>query len=309
LPVFRAAGNDAALYIGYSALGQVGNMRGQMDAGLEAYEQAAIHAQQAGLPHEDLGWRSTLRFMGTTPVAEVLAWLDANEPREGRNYWLRANRAKALAMLGRFDEARAIVADSRTVLAECGSGIPLGTTLGMDSVEIELWAGDPAAAAGFAAEGCRLLEGLGEHSILSTTAGRFAQALYALDRLDEADEWAGRALELGASDDAITQMLWRQVRAKVLARHGELAGAKRLAREAVAVSEKTDFLDAQGDVYADLAEVLSLAGRPAEAGTALGQALRCYERKGNIVSTQRMQTRLATLLDAVPRSLPGDVQS
>ena len=62
LPVFQAAGDHAALYIGYSALGQVGNMRGQMDAGLEAYEQAATHAQQAGMQHEELGWRSTMRF-------------------------------------------------------------------------------------------------------------------------------------------------------------------------------------------------------------------------------------------------------
>lgn len=295
LPVFRAAGDDTALYIGYSALGQVGNMRGQMDAGLEAFEQAAIHARQAGMRHEELGWRSTLRFMGTTPVAEVLAWLDANEPREGRNYWLRSNRAKALAMLGRFDEAHAILADSRTVLAERGSGIPLGTTLGMDSVEVELWAGDPAAAAEFGAEGCRLLDELGEHSVLSTAAGMLARALYALDRLEEADAWAGRAAELGASDDAITQMLWRQVKAKVLARRGELAEGERLAREAVAVSEKTDFLDAQGDVYADLAEVLLLGGSPKDAGAALWQALERHERKGNIVSTQRARARLAAL--------------
>jgi class 3 adenylate cyclase/tetratricopeptide (TPR) repeat protein len=295
LPVFRAAGDDAALYIGYSALGQVRNMRGQMDAGLEAFEQAATHAQQAGMPHEELGWRSTLRFMGTTPVADVLAWLDANEPREGRNYWLRSNRAKALAMLGRFDEARAILADSRMVLAERGSGIPLGTTVAMDSVEVELWAGEPAAAAEYGAEGCRLLDALGEHSILSTAAGMLAQALYALDRLEEADGWAGRAAELGASDDAITQMLWRQVKAKVLARRGELAEGERLAREAVAVCEKTDFLDAQGDVYADLAEVLLLGGRPKEAGRALGQALERYQRKGNIVSTRHTRARLAEL--------------
>jgi class 3 adenylate cyclase/tetratricopeptide (TPR) repeat protein len=300
LPVFRAAGDDAALYIGYSALGQVRNMRGQMDAGLEAFEQAATHAQQAGMPHEELGWRSTLRFMGTTTVADVLAWLDANEPREGRNYWLRSNRAKALAMLGRFDEARAILADTRTVLAERGSGIPLGTTAGMDSVEVELWAGDPAAAAEFGAEGCRLLEELGEHSILSTAAGMLAQALYALDRLEEADGWAGRAAELGASDDAITQMLWRQVKAKVLARRGELAEGERLAREAVAVCEKTDFLDAQGDVYADLAEVLSLGGRPQEAAAALRQAIACYEGKGNLVSSQHAQARITALEGAEP---------
>jgi len=57
----------------------------------------------------------------------------------------------------------------------------------------------------------------------------------------------------------------------------------------------------QGDVYADLAEVLSLAGRPREAADVLGQALGCYRRKGNLVSEQRARTRLAELLDATPR--------
>jgi len=171
----------------------------------------------------------------------------------------------------------------------------------MDSVEVEMWAGDPAAAAAFGAEGCRLLDELGEHSVLSTAAGMLAQALYALDRLEEADQWAGRAAEFGASDDAITQMLWRQVRSKVLARRGKVDEAERLAREAVAVSEKTDFLDAQGDAQADLAEVLSLAGRPNEAAAVLAQALARYERKGNLVSTRRAQTRLAELQDAAPR--------
>ena len=110
--------------------------------------------------------------------------------------------------------------------------------------------------------------------MLSTLAGKLAQALYALDRLEEADTWAGRASELGASDDAFTQTLWRQVRAKVLARRGEHAEAGRLAREAVAICEETDILDAQGDTYADLAEVLMLAGKPEEAAAALEQA-RC----------------------------------
>ena len=119
---------------------------------------------------------------------------------------------------------------------------------------------------------------------LSVDRGRrLAQALYALDRLEDADAWAGRAAELGASDDATTQMLWRQVRAKVLARRGEHVEAERLAREAVALGEETDMLDAQGDAYADLAEVLSL-GRPPEGSCRGARAgARRYERKGNLV--------------------------
>jgi tetratricopeptide (TPR) repeat protein len=119
--------------------------------------------------------------------------------------------------------------------------------------------------------------------------------------LKAAEACASQAAELGASDDALTQMLWRQVRAKVLARRDEHAEAERHAREAVAVGEETDMLDAQGDTYADLAEVLSLAGRPKEATEALEQALARYERKGNLVSAQRGQTRLAALRAAAPR--------
>jgi class 3 adenylate cyclase/tetratricopeptide (TPR) repeat protein len=287
LPVFEAAGDELALYTAYSALGQVANMRAQMDAMLNAYEQADAHARRAGLPYELSRWRAYASYWGTTPVSELLALLDEQEARGGPNLILRLYRGRALAMLGRFDEARAILAEARAELADRGGGMPLATTKTHASVEVELLDGDPAAAAEFGEEGCRLLDELGEQSVLSTAAGMLAQALYALDRLEEADGWAGRAAELGASDDAYTQMLWRQVRAKVLARRGEYAEAQRLAREAVAVGEETDMLDAQGGTYADLGEVLSLAGRPQEAAKALEQALARYERKGNVVMAGR----------------------
>jgi tetratricopeptide (TPR) repeat protein len=136
-------------------------------------------------------------------------------------------------------------------------------------------------------------EELGELGFLSTAAAVLAQALCALDRLDEADAWAARAIQLGASDDAHTQMLWRQARAKVLARRGEHAEAERLAREAVAISEGTDMLNMQGDANADLAKVLLLGGKADEAAAALEQALDRYERKGNLVMAGRARDRLA----------------
>jgi thioredoxin-like negative regulator of GroEL len=93
-------------------------------------------------------------------------------------------------------------------------------------------------------------------------------------------------------------MSCRQVRAKVLARRGEHAEAERLAREAAAMGEGTDHLDAQGDANADLAEVFLLAFKRDEASAALEQALERYERKGNIVSAQRARARLAEIRDA-----------
>ncbi len=293
--MFQAAGDDLALYIAYSALAEVAFMRGQMDAALEAYERAAAHARQAGhLPPSPLAARAGARFFGTTPVSELLAWLDENEPRAGRDHWPPCVPGRGAG------DARSLRRGARDPRRDaCGAGRARrrnparGASPPFESVDVELLAGDPAAAAEFGAEGCRLLEELGEQSFLSTAAANLAQALYALDRLDEADAWAGRAAELGASDDAATQMLWRQVRAKVLARRGEHAEAERLAREAVAIGDETDMLNAQGDAYADLAEVLLLGGKADEAAAALEQALERYERKGNLVMARRMRDRLA----------------
>ena len=297
LPEFQAAGDDVALYIAYSALAGVAFQRAQLDAALEAYEQAATYAHQVGMPTEN--WGGICRLDGTTPVSELLAWLDDYESRNPQARALPAYRAAALAMLGRFDEARAILVRKRAEHADRGGGWPLAATTGWFTV-VELLAGDPAAAAELGAEECRLLEELGNLGYLSTAAARLAQALYALDRLEEADAWARRAAALGASDDAYTQMLWRQVRAKVLAHRGEHAEAEQLAREAVASGDATDLLDGQGDAYVDLAEVLLLVGKSDEATSALEQALERYERKGNLVSAQRTRARVAEL-PAAPR--------
>ena len=301
LPVFEAAGDDLALYLGYSALGEVATVRGRPDAALEAYEQAFAHARHVRhQPSSMLGTLAFCRFAGTTPVSELLAWLDETEPHAGRDQFFNAYRAWSLAKLGRFDEARAILTRARAEQLERGGGTLLANLTAFESVEVELLAGDPATAAEFGAEGCRLHEELGEQGLLALAAGTLAQALYALDRLEEADAWVGRAAELGASDDMWAQMLWRQVKGKVLARRGEHAEAQRLAREAVTIGDDTELLDMQGDASADLAEVLLLGGKHDEAAAALEQAIERYERKGNLVMCGRMRDRLSVLREKVP---------
>jgi class 3 adenylate cyclase/tetratricopeptide (TPR) repeat protein len=294
LPVFEAAGDDVALYIAHQARGWAAFERAQTDSAREAYELAADHARKAGLPHELLGWRANFRLYSTTPVSEALAWLDENEARGGRDTWFRGSRAMALAMLGRFDEARAILAATRAELAERGGGLELATLTGLESALFELLADEPAAAAALGAEGCRLLEELGEQAFLSTAAGTLALSLYELGRLEEAEAWADRSAALGSTSDAYTQMAWRLGKAKVVARRGEHAEAERLAREAVAISEGTEDLDSRGGAYAGLGDVLLLAGRPDDAVAALEQARGNYERKGNLVMAERMRGRLAT---------------
>jgi hypothetical protein len=79
----------------------------------------------------------------------------------------------------------------------------------------------------------------------------------------------------------------------MLARRGELEAGERLAREAVALAEETDMLNAHADALLDLAEVLALAGQDARAE--LEQALALHERKGNLVMAKRTRSRLTEL--------------
>jgi hypothetical protein len=120
-----------------------------------------------------------------------------------------------------------------------------------------------------------------------------AQALLGLDRADEAERWLERGRETAASEERLPQMLWHQVRGKVLARRGELEEGERFAREAVAVAEETDMLNAHADALIDLAEVLALAGQDGRGE--LEQALALYELKGNLVMAERTRSRLAEL--------------
>jgi tetratricopeptide (TPR) repeat protein len=295
LPELQAAGDDDALYTAHLTRGMVAFSRAQGDAAVEAWELAARHARAARIPDELVGWRALARLYGATPVTEVLAWLDENEPLHGRDDWLRASRGVALAMLGRFEEGRAILTATRTELTERGGGVQLAVLTAMESALIERLAGDPATAAVLGAEGCKLLEELEAQSFLSTAAAYLAGSLYELGRLDEADAWAERAAEVGDRDDLFTQPLWRLTRAKILARRGVPTEAERLVREAVSLTESTQDLHGLGDAHADLAEVLLLAERSDEAAAALERALECYDRKESLASAERTRRRLEVL--------------
>lgn len=294
LPVFEAAGNQLALRIAYRALGEAANMRAQMDQVAAAYEQAASYDSPAGLTGL-VGYQSHARFFGSTPLTELLAWQEKQDAHDQRGYFLGAHRCLALAMLGRRDEARALLAELRAELAERGGAQAMVAGIEGYAMVVEFLAGDLEAAVTAGEDSCRLSGELGRWSELSTTAGGLAGVYYELGRLDEAERWAARAAELGAEEDAITQMLWRQARARVLAGRGEYDEAERLAREAVGVGETTEDLNSKAETWADLGEVLTLAGRPREAAEALEQAIARFEAKENLVMAGRMRERLAAL--------------
>jgi hypothetical protein len=81
----------------------------------------------------------------------------------------------------------------------------------------------------------------------------------------------------------------------VLAKRGELERAESLGREAVAIADQTDDIDASAWLRTDLADVLALADKAAEACSALEEALRLAEQKEDLVVASRARNRLAEL--------------
>ncbi|HEX2433206.1 MAG TPA: tetratricopeptide repeat protein [Gaiellaceae bacterium] len=97
--------------------------------------------------------------------------------------------------------------------------------------------------------------------------------------------------------------LWRQVQARVHAHRGEHGEAERLAREAIAIVERTDILNNQADALSDLAEVLAASDRGEDAAAALDAALERYERKKNLATIGQVRTRLEDLQSGGTKAL------
>ena len=163
---------------------------------------------------------------------------------------------------------------------------------------IHLLAGDPEAAEDLLREALEALHEMGETGYTSTLQAQLAQALYAQERYDDAYEATELSERAAARDDIDSQVRWRCVRAKLLARQGKSSAAETMAREATKLIEDTDLVDLHANALSDLAEIYSMSGRIEEQATCLKDALRLYEARENLVGADRARS----LLDAAQRS-------
>jgi hypothetical protein len=128
--------------------------------------------------------------------------------------------------------------------------------------------------------------------MLATTAAMLAQAVYAQGRVREADTLCGQAAAAGAVDDIITQVIWRGVKAKILAGDGRCDEARALADGAVALVAATDLLSHHADAMLDLAAVVQGCACWDAYQDAVQIALSLYEKKGNTAGAARARSLL-----------------
>jgi len=81
----------------------------------------------------------------------------------------------------------------------------------------------------------------------------------------------------------------RAVQARVLSRRGDHDGAEALAREAVEIMGRTDYLEQHAEVLVHLAYVLRESGKADEAQAVAREGLALYERKGATFFVEKTQ--------------------
>jgi DNA-binding SARP family transcriptional activator len=267
---------------------------GQVAQADEAWEQAAEHARRAGDERElfeILGWRASAAVFGPTPVDEAIERCSKLRRQVAGSPVAVALTLHPLAslhaMTGDFEQARELVREGNAILGELGR---MESAVSHHEALVELLAGRPDAAEARLRVGYEELGRMGgDGALLATTAAMLAQAVYEQDRLEEALELCELSAGTAPPEDLVTQVVWRGVRAKALARREQHAEAQALAHEAVALVETTDLVTHHGDALLDLATVLRLAGLSADADAAFEAGCSLHERKGNGATTRRVK--------------------
>jgi class 3 adenylate cyclase/tetratricopeptide (TPR) repeat protein len=297
---FTEQADDAGLAEAWmiAAMRDHGAMR--MRALILALERVIEHGERAGstaVVADARMWLYAPVGFGPLAIVDALAFFDANP---SSSPLIHSLRGQLEALRGEFALAHEEINRGLEEARELGQLTFLGG-VEMGATEVALAAGDAELALEAARAGIDHLEKAGEQGWLSTLFGYTAEALYRLGRDDEAWELTVKAEDAGAEDDVMTLMVVRQVRGKLLARRSEYEAAERLGREAIALGDPTDNLDAKADSRFDLAIVLRAAGKRDEAISVLDEADTLYEQRGNTVGVARVEelrSELVASLDA-----------
>jgi class 3 adenylate cyclase/tetratricopeptide (TPR) repeat protein len=228
---------------------------------------------------------------GPTPTERALLRCEALLPELAGGYGesvAEAIIASLHAFRGEFVLARELLGRARASLE--GLSDPLSESFcDVRLAQIELLAGNPAAAEVALRRSLAILRALGETSMGACDAALLAVAVGAQGRLDEAEELARTAMEMNAPGEIEGEVRWRIALSLSLALAGRGVDPtpEQIAREAVTLSEPTDMLELRADAEEALGLALERGGQSGPAGEAYARALGLREAKGILPRVER----------------------
>ena len=287
MPILAEAGEQAGLARAWRLLTYIEMAATRWGAAEQTAAAMLEHARTSGDRLMEIRGLPALAFtarLGPLPVPVALARCEelltrAEGDRRAEAIILRAS-AHLRAMQGDIATAREIYHGVRATLVDLGWNFD-AALVSIDSGPIELLAGDPAAAEVELRNDYEALDRIEERNYITTTAAYLAEALYRLERHDEASDFADFSERVAAADDLFTQVLWRGVRAKLLARNGLVDAGIATATEGVRLAHTSDDPISQGNVLVDLALVHAIGGDVATGSATLDEALARFAAKGS----------------------------
>jgi class 3 adenylate cyclase/predicted ATPase len=305
---FEELGDRQGLAKALRLQGQALYWMGQRAAAAEAAERAIELADRVGGWHERAWALSLLAhalYDGPAPAPDAIRRCQELLALAGDNRQVAAGIKRKLAMLhaiqGETGAARRLVDEVLGVCEDLGLRIWLAATLGFESASLHWIDGDLAAAEDDLRHSVDLLTAMNEKARLSTIAAILAELLCSQHKHEEAEHFLRMSEETAGAGDWVSHSLIKSVRASLLAHQGEFEAAVTYARQALALTEVSDDIEARGFRCMSLAEKLVLAERPTEATPLLEEAVRLLEAKEHLPGANQARSALAELR-AVPRS-------
>ncbi len=159
----------------------------------------------------------------------------------------------------------------------------------VDLADALVLAGDLPSAEERLRRSDEVLEEIGDTGVRATLTAQLADVLARQGGYEEAERFVETSRTLAATDDLDAQPRWRTALARVLTGRGDHAEAVRVAEEAAALLEPTDFIWLHAAALSVLALALDAAGEPERAVAAAERSLDLYERKENAPGARAMR--------------------
>jgi DNA-binding SARP family transcriptional activator len=298
VPTFEALEDHRSLARAWLLIGYVrGGIHGDHAAWEEAEERALTYYRHTSFPTATcIGQIAAALYWGPTLVSTAIERCDELIADHTVGHFGRAAAIPFLgglhAQTGQFSRARELVAEAERTYDELGSPTAATIHCGTMRADIELLSGDLDSAERTLRDQCEYLERMQDRTHLAVRAAKLAEVMYRQGRPDEAKRWAAISRTNAASDDLSVHLILGSVEAKLLARKGEVLEARELADDIVRLADTTDGLNQVAAARLACAEVLGVAGLISDANRVIEQAIRLFDRKGNVVGASHARDLL-----------------